>query len=552
MTVRAHGEDVHGNRWLDTRLLRLTRGHWIVAAAALVFSLLAAGAARRSSLTFDELAYIPAGHAQWLTGELRLNPEHPPLAKWLAGFLPWLLEPRFDARALPGFAELDQWRFGISYFTRPDVSVETNVYLARLPTVWLGGALVLVVASLGRRLMGSVGAVAAALACVTCPPLLAHFSLATTDGPLTFFWVLALERAVVLALAPTPTVLGLVGVGLSLGAALATKQTAVALPLGLLAGAVAWVLTAPASQRARRAKQAGFAAAVTGGIAVLVLATVSLGATGLADYFHDFRVTNAGYQSYLHGHFSAHFPQYFVLALLVKVGLPLLALGVVGWLIALGSERELGFAWLGIGATLVACIVIVSVTMFGTGVRYVLPVAPLLALGAARAVVWLGTARIERWVLAALLLWSASDVALARFRYLAWFNQAAGGSAHGSDWLDDSNLDWGQGLLELRAWLDRQQDRDGRPPELFLTQMAWYPPSLYGLKSHWITLEGMIQALAAPFPEPGVYALSEHLWNRLRVSPPGSPALQLFSRAPDEHVGPFRIYRVHSGNSNPR
>jgi 4-amino-4-deoxy-L-arabinose transferase-like glycosyltransferase len=530
--------------WLDTRLFGLTRGHWLVAALALVFALLAAGAARRSSLTFDELAYIPAGHAQWLTGAMELNPEHPPLAKWLAGLLPWLLEPRFDPSSLPGFAELDQWRFGVSYFTRPGVAVETNVYLGRLPTVWLGGALVLVVAMLARRLMGSVGAVAAALACATCPPLLGHFSLATTDGCVTFFSLLALERAVALALAPVPTVRGLVTLGLSVGAALASKQTAVALPLGLAASGLAWVLSVPGSARIGRAKRAAFAGAITLGIAALVLGVTSLG-TGLGNYLGDLRVTNAGYQSYLHGHFSAHFPQYFVFALIVKLGLPLLALGLVGWVIALGTERDMAFAWLGLGATLVAFVVVVSVTMFGTGVRYVLPVVPLLCLGAARAVVWLGAAPFSRVVLAGLLLWSCGDIALARFRYVAWFNQAAGGSERGSEWLDDSNVDWGQGLLELRAWLNRQPPNGhGRPPELYLTQIVWYPPTLYGLECHWITLEGMIIALDFAPPDPGVYALSEHLWNRLRAAPPDSAAHRLFARAPDERVGPFRIFRV--------
>jgi len=174
-----------------------------------------------------------------------------------------------------------------------------------------------------------------------------------------------------------------------------------------------------------------------------------------------------------------------------------------------------------------------------------LPVAPLLALGAARAVVWVGTARVERYVLVGLFLWSAGDVALARFRYLSWFNQAAGGSARGIEWLDDSNVDWGQGLLELRAWLDQQKEPgDARPPELFLTQMAWYPPTLYGLECHWITLEGMVVALVVPHPDPGVYALSEHLWNRLRRAPAGTAAQRLFARAPVERVGPFRVYRV--------
>ncbi|HEX5100361.1 MAG TPA: hypothetical protein VFV94_12715 [Polyangiaceae bacterium] len=543
MTVLAPGGDARGNAWLDVRRWGVTRGQWLVAAAAFVFSLLAAGAARRSSLTFDELVYIPAGHAQWLTGEMALNPEHPPLAKWLAGLLPWLFQPRFEPRSLAGFIELDQWRFGVSYFTRPGVNVETTVYLARLPTVWLGGALVLVVASLARKLTGSVGAVAAAVACATCPPLLGHFSVATTDGCVTFFATLALERAVALAMMPAPSVRALVGLGLAVGAALASKQTALAVPVGVAIGALAWIFSASGAERAARGKQAAFAGAITLGISVVVLAVTSLGTIGFDGYFGDLRVTNAGYQSYLHGHFSPHFPQYFVLALLVKLGLPLLTLGIVGWVIAFWSDREETFAWFGLGATFVTFLVIVSVTMFGTGVRYALPLVPLFAIGAARAVVWLGSAPLERFVLALLLVWSGADIGLARFHYLAWFNQAAGGPERGSEWLDDSNVDWGQGLLDLRAWHARQT-QGGRPPELFLTQMVWYPPSLYGLDCHWFTLEGMITALDFAHPAPGVYALSEHLWNRLRAAPAGTAAARLFARAPDERVGPFRIYRV--------
>ena len=46
---------------------------------------LAWGAALRESVTFDELAHVGAGLSYWQTLDLRLNEEHPPLAKLLAG-----------------------------------------------------------------------------------------------------------------------------------------------------------------------------------------------------------------------------------------------------------------------------------------------------------------------------------------------------------------------------------------------------------------------------------------------------------------------------------
>jgi len=44
--------------------------------------------------------------------------------------------------------------------------------------------------------------------------------------------------------------------------------------------------------------------------------------------------------------------------------------------------------------------------------------------------------------------------------YLAFFNLPSGGPARGSDYLLDSNIDWGQDLKKLRVWLDAH----GNPP----------------------------------------------------------------------------------------
>jgi 4-amino-4-deoxy-L-arabinose transferase-like glycosyltransferase len=516
---------------LDPRLeARLVWG------AAAAFVLLAAAAAVRSSLTFDEQAYVPAGHVQWLTGRILFDLEHPPLAKWIVGFLPWLLGAPLEPERLAGFATLDQWTFGASYFARPEQNLETTLLLARCPVILLGGALVLVTASLARRLSGPRAAVSAAFLCVACPPLVAHFALATTDGAVTFFSALGAERAV--AFARTPTRRALAGLGLALGAALATKHMAAAFVLGLVAGAAGWVLEAEREARPGRLRAALVALAAVCTLALVALAATYPNLAGIANYPRDLRVMSDNYQSYLHGGFSVHgFASYFVVALGLKLPLPLVGLALAGVVLAIARRRD-GAAWFGLGVALVAVLVIVTWKAFDLGVRLVLPALPLLVVFAASAAAWLserGAASVA--LLAALGVWSVVGMVQAGTRPLSWFNEIAGGREHGAEWLDDSNVDWGDGLIELREWLAREPRA-----EVFVTHVPWYPPSFYVPGARWVTLERLAEDLAAE-RKPGLYVVSQTLRNRLPLVP-SLAAAKLYVRPPDAHVGPFLVYRV--------
>ena len=42
------------------------------------------GSAMRESITVDEPEELGAGYSYWMTGDFRMNPEHPPLAKMVA------------------------------------------------------------------------------------------------------------------------------------------------------------------------------------------------------------------------------------------------------------------------------------------------------------------------------------------------------------------------------------------------------------------------------------------------------------------------------------
>jgi 4-amino-4-deoxy-L-arabinose transferase-like glycosyltransferase len=150
------------------------------------------------------------------------------------------------------------------------------------------------------------------------------------------------------------------------------------------------------------------------------------------------------------------------------------------------------------------------------GVRYVLPMLPFLFVGMARTGVLLGagaSAAIRRAAViavAASVVWLAGATLLVHPDELAYFNEVAGGPSQGYRHLLDSNLDWGQGLLELRRW------RESRPPgeAIGLAYFGAVDPRLAGIP-YWIpprdprVVEARRQVATDREPlKPGAYAVS--------------------------------------------
>jgi len=90
-------------------------------------------------------------------------------------------------------------------------------------------------------------------------------------------------------------------------------------------------------------------------------------------------------------------------------------------------------------------------TKINIGIRYILPLLPLLAILAGK------TARVEsrawRRVLAILCIWYAGSALWIYPHYIAYFNEFVGGPSKGYKYLVDSNLDWGQNLDGLTEYL---------------------------------------------------------------------------------------------------
>ncbi|MEJ2748544.1 MAG: hypothetical protein P8183_11650, partial [Anaerolineae bacterium] len=161
--------------------------------ALLIFFALAVATAVASSPTVDESVHIFRGRVLWQTGDLRFQAKHTPLTHWLNGSL------LFTEPTLPNVTDLPSWTANdrptlaqeFLWDYRPAPNIDRVFLLARLPIIWLGLLLGAVLARWGRMLAGRWGQAAAVVLFAFSPNLLANFSLATTDGPLTATFVMA-------------------------------------------------------------------------------------------------------------------------------------------------------------------------------------------------------------------------------------------------------------------------------------------------------------------------------------------------------------------------
>jgi hypothetical protein len=111
--------------------------------------------------------------------------------------------------------------------------------------------------------------------------------------------------------------------------------------------------------------------------------------------------------------------------------------------------RVLWFLWLPVAVYLALTLT----RGLNIGHRHLLPVYPFLFVAAGRCATLVRGSRPLAAAILAAAAWSAVSVARVHPHYLAYFNEAAGGPANGYRLLADSNLDWGQDLKRLPAWL---------------------------------------------------------------------------------------------------
>jgi dolichyl-phosphate-mannose-protein mannosyltransferase len=206
--------------------------HACVAFALLVLmAVLAGGAARRESVTIDEVAHTGAGVSYWQTLDMRMNEEHPPLSKLIAG-LPLAIRGAHADYSHVSWTfsggrffnqYLGEWVFGHWFLMRWN-DPRSTIRLARFPMLLMTLLLGYVIYILGCRLGGLWGGLLCLACYVATPAFLAFGPLVITDVVITLFWVLTVWLMPTLWRSPSRG--GVVLFGLAFAGALLSKFSA--------------------------------------------------------------------------------------------------------------------------------------------------------------------------------------------------------------------------------------------------------------------------------------------------------------------------------------
>jgi hypothetical protein len=484
---------------------------------------------RWSACTFDEPIHLPPGWVSWRLGDHRMNPDHPPLLRRVAALPLLFMDIRMDTGD-HAWQVSRPWEFGKRFLFRWN-DADRLLFWGRLSMiVWVGCGLGLAVFAWTRPREGLAAAGLALFLYVLNPDMLAHGAIVANDLGITLFLflgVIAFDR-----LAERVTLARVAVFGLALGAATATKFSGVALvPMAAVLGALAALRpaplvvalgrTPPREVRARAAKLAVLAATFVP--AAVVAAGVVWAAYGFHSALARDPAVSAAFDwsriqppqpvvrglfalvrrlqllpdAWTYGflHFLDHattrpafllgeysetgWPHFFLVTFALKTPLPLLILALAA---AVRAARTRDRRALAVWVPFALYFALALSRSINIGHRHLLPVYPFVfaAAGAEAAAWWRGGAArarlASRAAVAALLGWYAVGTLRVHPHYLAYFNELAGGPARGYKYLVDSSLDWGQDLIGLRAYMERNH-----VARLKLLYFGTADPGYYGI-----------------------------------------------------------------------
>lgn len=462
------------------------------------FIALALTSAARKSATVDEFAHLPAGLYGWKTGDFSLYGKTPPLGRMIAALPALMLGPKMPALSRVPESSWRPWVYGTMFMRENGAGYGRLLFAARMMVVLAGAGICLLVWRYSRSLYGGPGGLVSLIACALSPTLLAHSRLCTADvmaALFTLVFVMAMLSYLKRPSAPRSALMGA-----ALGLAVLAKFTLLffapfALPAPAFAslslrlktraplhiGLViicAWLalIAGYGGKGLTFRRDAVFASRAMQTLApALSLAPLPLDfLAGLDAQLYDAQAGEFKQGNYLFGKwYPGHKWYYFPAALLCKEPTYTLALFILAAVLVL-AKRPRGLEetlLLGVAASyfLFAC----GFGALQIGVRHLLPIYPLgfILMGRLGPAAFSRTtpppdddksppgkktpARALRVVLGLAAAWALIDQVMIWPDYLAYFSPLPGGPANGYKALIDSNLDWGQDLPALKAWMDR-------------------------------------------------------------------------------------------------
>ncbi|HEV2798927.1 MAG TPA: glycosyltransferase family 39 protein [Pyrinomonadaceae bacterium] len=472
--------------------------------AAVVLALLAVNllsVIRQKTITNDEFIHIPAGYYHLVDRAFQFNNEHPPLVKiWAA--LPLLLVQPYE-QPLPDLSQADSdkqtWTYVAGFWGANEKLFERIAFWPRVMMVALTLALGVVIYVYARALFNSRAALCAVVLYSIEPNVLAHGRVVHTDIAATLAYLCFFGALYAYERSSTWLRAGLVGV--AFGGALVTKFSMIVLAPLLVCLVVARLFGAARREgaaRGRLLRHAAFASLV--GLVVVNCAygfksppltapdaqwIASQPTAVFAPFMHAFNFFSqllpthylfGLYKVLLHNHnghpaslLGSHSDfgwwYYFPVAFALKTTLPflLLSAAAIVWMLRrLLLGRQKIFLYLLVPLIVYTFICVTS--RINIGIRHFLPAFPFLFIAGGALLDRLfrteGRGRVPAAVLGALiLLWAGAEAARAYPDYIPYMNQLAGQHPRWK-YLSDSNVEWGDDVPALAAYLRARGERE--------------------------------------------------------------------------------------------
>ena len=484
-------------------------------------------AVTRLSATQDEAVHLVAGYSYWRTRDFRINPEHPPLAKLVAALPALAINPRLDTSS-KDWQTPAEYPLGFSFLYGNDA--DRLLFWSRIPMIVIAAIGGLITFLWARDLFGPMAGAFAAGLYSFCPNVLAHGMLITTDVPVATFSLLTLY--LFWRQGSRPNWRNSLGTGLALGAAMTSKYSGGILPV-LIAG-----LAAYRALRQTDRRQAFIAEiqslSIMAAACLFVIEAAYLFSASPFLYFKNTALVNANhdpnYQYYLMGQLKpSGWWYYFLAAFAFKatiVTLVLLLLAAVQTPSGMVSRWGEKILLAGIGFYLVA----ISVGAHDLGVRYLMPIFPLIYVWASRIVPAYSKSTLGRAVLVLVFGWQVWAAVSSFPDYIPYFNELAGGPSAGPDLLDDSNVDWGQNLKQAAAYVQQR----GIEHPVYSPISSFDNPRHYGVNSE---LHPPGEFVSKTLPT-GTYIISGHNLAWLKTV---DPAWKRYT--PVDRIGGLWVYR---------
>lgn len=464
--------------------------------------------------TYDEGYHLAAGYRYWQCGDFGINPEHPPLVKLVAAAPLWLSH----VAAPPGVCGAgsttkdDGYAAAFSWYYQSGLDADrimsTGRYAVSIFSLLLAGLCFL----FAKELFGESAALLALLLLAFEPTLLAHGALVTTDTGVSALMLASVYAFYRYARQKTPARLAIAGV--------VTGFTLVAKHSGVLVLPILLVLTIFEAWRGgsdeNRTETSSARSWLSYLRALAIIVTIAVGVlwtfygwrfaarpNGVAmsislsqflvmvqeqgnhsflivhvipliarlhllpqAYLYGFvdvlQISNPGQPPFLLGKLYPHgqwfyFPiTFFIKSTLGFLGLFALAIFAVPWR-KLGLGRQVFYA-----AVPPAILMSIALTSgLNIGYRHILPIIPFLCvlLGAA-ASYFLQRSRAWQVAVVVLLAWHVVSSLRTFPNYIPYSNEAFGGPSRTYLYLTDANADWGQGVKQVKTYLDAQNITD--------------------------------------------------------------------------------------------